>query len=156
MVLTIRQIGESTTKVNPDGSVTLHIPIKMERKSGRTTIVASDGTKQKQASLRKLEQQYLSSIQMTPAITALVKAHQWKEEIMSGKVNTLTDIAQRENVSVSHVSRIYRLTLLAPDIIEAILDGTQPKTLTQQKLLKNFPSLWSEQRKMFGFGTAQR
>ena len=154
MIVHIRQIGESTTTVNPDGSVTIHVPIKWERKSGRTTIVAPNGTKQKQASLRKLEQQHLASVQRTPTIAALVKAHQWKEDIMSSKIETLTDIAKRENVSVSPVSRIYRLTHLAPDIIKAILDGTQPKTLTQQKLLKRFPVLWAEQRKQFGFGSA--
>ncbi|MDD3289109.1 MAG: hypothetical protein PHX43_08965 [Alphaproteobacteria bacterium] len=153
MVISIDPKGKATTQVNPDGSITITIPVKKDRKGERamTTIVAPDGTKQKQASLRKLEQDYLAPIHMTAMISVLVRAHQWKEEIMSGEIQTLSDIAIREKIDVSYVSRVYRLTLLAPDIVEAILTGTHPKTLTQLKLLKQFPMLWSAQREYFGF-----
>jgi hypothetical protein len=47
--------------------------------------------------------------------------------------------------------RVMRLTLLAPDIIEAILNGTQPSTLTLQNMVRDFPISWQEQRQVFGF-----
>jgi len=99
----------------------------------------------------RAEQEYLTPTRMNPMIAAIVKAYQWKEEMESGKVKALTAIAKRENITLAYVSRIYRLTLLAPDIIEAILAGTQPKTLKLHKLLKPFSLLWTEQRDRFGF-----
>ena len=86
-------------------------------------------------------------------IAAITKAHLWKEEIESGKMANLEAIAKRERITVSYISRIYRLTLLAPDIVDAILAGTQPKTLTLLDMLKPFPLLWAEQRERYGFAS---
>ena len=52
---------------------------------------------------------------------------------------------------LTHMYRVMRLTLLAPDIIEAVLNGTQPRTLTLQNVVRGFPVSWQEQRKVFGF-----
>jgi len=97
------------------------------------------------------ELEYVTPKRSDPMITAIVKAHLWKEEIESGKIVNLEAISKKERITASYISRIYRLTLLAPDIIDAILAGTQPKTLTLLDLLKPFPLLWTEQRDCFGF-----
>ncbi|MBL0848947.1 MAG: hypothetical protein EU981_02470 [Candidatus Liberibacter ctenarytainae] len=89
-------------------------------------------------------------------ISAIVKAHKWQEEIDSGKVKSLNFAAKNgKNYIVlyllSYISRLYRLILQAPDIIEAILAGSQPKTLSLIDLLKPFPVLWPKKRERFDF-----
>ena len=62
----------------------------------------------------------------------------------------MDDIAQSERIGASFVSRYYRLVLLAPNIVEAILDGKQPAELTLKSLLKKFPITWNGQRDFLG------
>jgi hypothetical protein len=58
---------------------------------------------------------------------------------------TLEDLARAKGVAPSYVSRVLRLTLLSPDIVEAILDGRQPAGLQLDDLLNGFPLAWEEQ-----------
>lgn len=73
------------------------------------------------------------------AVFAFGKAFQWQELIDQGVCGSPKDVAKRENAEVTHVYRLMRLTLLAPDIVEAILDGKQPRTLTLQNVVRGFP-----------------
>lgn len=68
---------------------------------------------------------------------------------MSGEVDSLRAIAEELRVTERYVSRIFRCAFLAPDIVEAILEGRQPPRLTVEKLRLNAPLLWTEQRKSF-------
>ena len=61
-------------------------------------------------------------------------------------------IAQRSGLSDPHVRRLLRFAGLAPDIVEAIVEGRQPRTLTVKRLLQGIPLAWSDQRAAFGFG----
>ena len=61
-------------------------------------------------------------------------------------VITIVDRAASEKINSSYVSRVLRLTLLAPDIVEAILDGRQPEGMTLPKLMKPFPVEWGSHR----------
>ena len=63
---------------------------------------------------------------------------------------TLEDLARAKGVNATYVSRILRLTLFAPDIVEAILDGRQPAELQLDDLLKRFPLEWEGQRNRLG------
>lgn len=132
---------ESTTEIDLDGIITVHIPITITRKSGRRFIMTPGG-----ATL-----EYVTPKRLDHMIAAVVRVHLWKEEMESGAAESLRFIARREKMNDSYASRLYRLTLLAPDIIEAILAGTQPRTLTLLDLLKPFPLLWEGQRNVFGF-----
>ena len=77
----------------------------------------------------------------------MVKAHRWRRRIESGKAKSITDLAAREGVTASYVSRFLLLTCLAPEIVAAILDGRQPKGLKLADLLRNAALLdWNEQR----------
>jgi hypothetical protein len=67
----------------------------------------------------------------------------------SGSHGTITDLAKAENIDHSYVGRILRLTLLAPDIVEAILDGRQSETATIATLSHAFPLCWEAQRRTF-------
>ena len=88
-------------------------------------------------------------------VQAVVRAHRWREMLESGKYGTAADLAKAEKVNDSYLSRVLRLTLLAPDIVDAILDGRQPRPLELGTLLRPQPFGWEQQRKLLGFnGTA--
>src|SRR5882757_10825390 len=79
-------------------------------------------------------------------VKAVVRAHRWRQMIESGKYVSSAELAKAEKVNDSYLSRILRLTLLAPDIVEAILAGRQPSTLQLDELLKPLPAAWNQQR----------
>jgi hypothetical protein len=64
----------------------------------------------------------------------------------SGRAKSITDLAEQEGVTDAYVCRLLPLTCLAPDIVEAILDGRQPKELRLAEMLGNGPVGWEEQR----------
>ena len=84
-------------------------------------------------------------------IKALTRAHAWKEKLFSGKAPSIQFIAKAEGVTPRYVGRILRLAFLAPDIVEAILDGYQPGDLELERLIKGIPTGWHEQRRVLGF-----
>jgi hypothetical protein len=86
-------------------------------------------------------------------VTAVTSASRWFEELKRGTAQSIKDIAARHRVDKGDVSRILPLAFLAPDIVEAILDGRQPVELTAYRLkrLRHLPHLWSEQRRLLGF-----
>ena len=84
-------------------------------------------------------------------IKALVRAHRWRRKIESGQAKSITDLAEQEGVTDAYVCRLLPLTCLAPDIVEAILDGRQPKGLRLAEMLGNGPLDWNEQRDVWGF-----
>jgi hypothetical protein len=79
-------------------------------------------------------------------VKALVRAHRWRQMLESGEYASSAELAKAEKVNDSYLSRILRLTLLAPDIVEAILAGRQPSTLQLDELLKPLPAPWNRQR----------
>lgn len=120
-------------------TVTVHIPLRLERRGSRKLILTPDGTMPPLAKPERDE----------TMIRALVKAHCWRRRIENGKAKSITDLASQEGVKDSYVCHILPLTCLAPDIVEAILDGRQPKGLKLVKLLKNIPTSWEEQRRLW-------
>jgi hypothetical protein len=83
-------------------------------------------------------------------IKALVRAHRWRRQIEGGRAKSITDLAEQEGVMDAYVCRLFPLTCLAPDIVEAILDGRQPKGLRLTEMLGNAPFAWNEQRVRWG------
>jgi len=79
-------------------------------------------------------------------IKALLRAHRWRRRIESGQAKSITDLAEQEGVTDAYVCRLLPLTCLAPDIVEVILDGRQPKGLRLAEVLGNGPLAWEEQR----------
>ncbi|MCC2651051.1 MAG: hypothetical protein K0Q60_1206 [Microvirga sp.] len=84
-------------------------------------------------------------------VKALVRAHRWRRRIGTGQARSITDLAELEGVTDAYVCRLLPLTCLAPDIVEAILDGRQPKGLRLAELLGNRPVAWEEQRNAWSF-----
>jgi hypothetical protein len=84
-------------------------------------------------------------------IKALVRAHRWRRRVESGHAKSITDLAEQEGVTDAYVCRLLPLTCLAPDIVEAIVDGRQPKGLRLTEMLGNGPLTWEEERGARGF-----
>ena len=85
--------------------------------------------------------------QLDDAIRTLARAHRWQGLLEQSKYQSAGELAEAEGVTRSFVNRLLRLTLLAPDIVEAILDGRQPKGLQLEDLTRALPNDWEEQRK---------
>jgi hypothetical protein len=79
-------------------------------------------------------------------VKALARAFRWKRMLDQGRYGSITEVAASEKIDRGFVGTLLRLTLLAPDIIEAILDGRQPAGLGLPALLKPFPVEWDRQR----------
>jgi hypothetical protein len=81
-------------------------------------------------------------------IRALGRAHRWRRLLEERKYRFAAELAEAEGLTRSFVNRLLRLTLLAPDILEAILDGRQPKEMQLGDLTRMLPSAWGEQRRL--------
>jgi len=79
-------------------------------------------------------------------VKALARAFRWRRMMEAGRFATLNELAAAEKINSSYVSRLLRLTLLAPDIVEAILEGRQPDGVTLPALMEPFPVEWTLQR----------
>jgi hypothetical protein len=83
-------------------------------------------------------------------IRALARARSWMGMLQQGEFADTAEIAQGHGLSEAHVRRLLRFAYLAPDIVEAIVEGRQPRTLTVKLLLQGIPLDWSDQRAAFG------
>ena len=125
-------------KLSPDGStITVFVPMTWRRRGGRKVIVAPPGCDD-WAPPPKFDD---------ALVKALARAHRWRRMLEGGEYGTLAEMADAERISRSYVSRVLRLTLLAPDIVERILDGRPTAGLAP--FLKPFPVEWERQRERF-------
>ena len=134
--------GLSGKLANAEGnSVCVSIPMQFKRRAGRRELVLSASG---QAGAP-------DQVPVQPALVlALARAHRWKELLETGVFPSITELAATLDVDRSYVGRILRLTLLAPDIVEAILNGEEPSGLSLGRLTRRIPPLWEEQRTAFG------
>jgi hypothetical protein len=79
-------------------------------------------------------------------VKALARAFRWRKMLDTGVYSTLEDLARAKGIHATYVSRVLRLTLLAPHIVEAILDGRQQEGLRLEDLLGDFSDIWEAQR----------
>jgi len=78
-------------------------------------------------------------------VKALARAFRWRRMMEAGRFARLNELAAAEKINSSYVSRLLRLTLLAPAIVEAILDGRQPEGMTLPGLMEPLPVEWERQ-----------
>ncbi len=88
-----------------------------------------------------------------PLIRTLARGRRWYEELTSGRTRSMREIAQREHISERYVSRTVHGALIAPDLIERVLQGRQPTQLTISRLRNPLPIDWNEQRRELGIAT---
>ncbi len=82
----------------------------------------------------------------TTLVKAVARAFRWRLMMETGRYATINELAAAEEINSSYVSRLLRLTLLAPGLVEAILDGRQPEGMTLPGLMEPFPVEWDRQR----------
>lgn len=83
-------------------------------------------------------------------VKALARAFRWKRMLESGEYATIAELAEREGIAPSYTTRVLRLTLLAPDIVQAVLNGKQGQEVTLARVLE-YPSSSSDGRSPFTF-----
>lgn len=113
-------------------TVTIHVPFRIVKRGGRKEMQLPDGAIQSRRTDNTL-------------VKALARAFRWNRMLDSGEFATIAELAEREGISPSYMTRVLRLTLLAPDIVEAFLDGRQPADLTLETLREPAPAQWREQ-----------
>lgn len=118
-----------------DRTMTVRIPLVFKKYGGRKTVISPDGHVSEPS--QPLVDRAL--------VRALARAFRWQKLLDNGVHGTFDDLARAERVSQSYVSRILRLTLLAPSAVEAILDGRQPEGMRLEELLEGFPAEWKQQ-----------
>ena len=91
----------------------------------------------------------------TTLVKALARAFRWRRMLETGRYGTIDELAAAERINSSYVSRLLRLTLLAPDVVEAILDGRQPDGMTLPGLMEPFPVEWERQHEATSHGSVK-
>lgn len=113
-------------------TVTLHVPFRIVKRGGKKEMQMPEGATQPRRTDNTL-------------VKALARAFRWKRMLESGEYATIAELAEREGIASSYMTRVLRLTLLAPDIVEAILDGKQGPEVTLARVLEHFPMAWERQ-----------
>jgi hypothetical protein len=126
----------SKRDVNP---ITLTARVKLRRSGIETKLVYPTGNAPRthDRSVKALQE-------------ALLKSLQWNEELLTGKIRSIDALIERDNLNSRQVHRLRKLAFLAPDIVERIIAGDVPETLTLERLKKDFPLEWQDQRSHFG------
>ncbi len=121
-------------------SVTVRVPLTIRRRGGRKMIISPEGVAMPVGGRTSAD---ISVTRGDPALVkALARAFRWRRLLETGAVASGREIAAKEKINASYVSRVLRLTLLQPDIVEAILDGRQPVNMTLPMLMGPFPVEW--------------
>jgi hypothetical protein len=124
-----------------DGStLVVRIPMRFQRRGGRKRIVAPDGSELAPATKPQPD---------GTLVKALARAWRWQRQLDEGLYTSVTEISEAEDIGKSYVSRILRLALLAPDIVEAILAGRTDQGVMLEQLEQPLPASWEVQRAMF-------
>jgi 1-acyl-sn-glycerol-3-phosphate acyltransferase len=116
-------------------TLTIRVPFALRKRGGRKLVVAPEG-----ATWSAPRPRVDSTM-----VKAIARGFRWRKLLETGVYGTVEEIAAAELINPSYVSRVLRLTLLAPEIVEAVLDGRQPAEMTLAVLMKPFPVGWREQ-----------
>jgi hypothetical protein len=136
----------SKANLTDDGqTITVRVPISIRKRGGRRLVLAPGGKNVTAAPVRRHIDEAM--------VKAIGRAFRWREMLENGTHATIAEIAAAEKINESYVSRVLRLTLLAPDIVEVIVNGRQPAGLQLEDLLRRFPVGWKDQRDAVGLIT---
>ncbi|MFN3890137.1 MAG: hypothetical protein ACK4MV_07045 [Beijerinckiaceae bacterium] len=134
------------TTADDGRTLTVRVPMTFRKRGGRKQVVAAEG-----ASWGGPRPRVDNTM-----VKAIARAHRWKRLLESGRFVSVTELAEAEKINQSYLCRVLRLTLLAPDIVEAILDGRQPPELQTDTLLGPTPTEWPEQRRTLALPDQRR
>ncbi len=114
-------------------TIILHVPFQIVTRGGRREMQVPESSTQQSKSENSL-------------VKALARAFRWKRMLESREFTTIAELAEREGIAPSYMTRVLRLTLLAPDLVEEILDGKHGPAVTLAQVLEPFPLDWMGQR----------
>jgi len=117
-------------------TLSVGVPVTFAKRGGRKVIVAPDAESTSRSTGKPNE----------VLVRALARAFRWRKLIETGTYVTIVELASAEKVNPSYVSRMLQLTLVAPEVVEAILDGERMPGLTLSQVIRLFPSDWRRQR----------
>ena len=124
-------------------SMTVQVPLALRRRGGRKQVVVPEGWSGPAHAVRS------TRVDGT-LVKAIARAHRWQGMLEGGAFVTIEELARAERINPSYLARVLRLTLLAPDIVESILDGRHdPERVTLDRLMKPFSVEWEKQRQSF-------
>ena len=128
---------ETAQEVLDDGSIRMTMQLESKKIDGhrRVVIPAPGADRMKQQSL----------------LRAIRNGQRWMEMLINGEAKNITDLAAKLGLKPPYVTRVLGLNNLAPDIVEAIVNGAEPDGLSISQIMKNIPEDWNEQRRLFGF-----
>ena len=113
-------------------TITIHVPFRIVKRGGRKEMIMPPGA----SAQRKTD---------GTLVKALARAFRWMRMLESGEYTTISELAKGESIALSYLTRVLRLTLLAPDIVDAILGGRQGPEVTLARVMEPFPVEWEEQ-----------
>ncbi len=117
-------------------TVTVSVPLAIQKRGGRKHVVAPEGAPAWAPRRAQID---------STLVKALARAFRWRRLLEDGVYASCEELAAAERINGSYVSRVLRLTLLAPEIVKAILDGRQSPELTMIRLFRPFPVEWERQ-----------
>lgn len=125
-------------QLSDDGrTVTVRVPISIRTRGGRRLVLAPDGAEVGTPAVRHVD---------NAMVKAIARAFRWREMLESGDYATIREVAEAEQINESYVGRVLRLTLLAPEVVEAIVNGRQAVGLRLDLLMRPFPIGWVAQK----------
>jgi hypothetical protein len=129
-------------KLSSDGgTITIKVPLAIRQRGGVKQVIAPTGASDWAPHAQQVE---------GTLVKAIARGFRWRRLLEDGAYGTIAELAAAEKISPSYLSRVLRLTLLAPEIVRSILDGRQSPELTLPKLLEPFPVDWDGQYRAFG------
>ena len=119
----------------PD-TMTIHVPFRVVKRGGRKEMVLPEGA----AQARKPD---------NTLVKALARAFRWKRMLESGEFASISELAEKEGIAFTYMARLMRLSLLSPELVDAVIDGHQPANITLANLMDPFPADWKEQHALW-------
>jgi hypothetical protein len=117
-------------------TITVQVPLAIRKRGHRKRVIAPDGSIVPQPTPARVN---------NALVKAIARAHRWQRMLESGEYASIADLAAAERINRSYVSRVLRLTLLAPEMVESIVAGAQGETITLEGMIRLFPAEWAKQ-----------
>ncbi len=125
-----------------NGAVNIRVPMELKRRGGRKQVIVPEGIARRRSPVPQSG---------NPLAIAVARALQWQALLDDGTYPSMSALAEKMGVDGRYAARLLDLNLLAPDIVDALLNGTEPDGLSLERLFQA-PMAWKEQRRVLGFG----
>ena len=126
-----------STKLTDQDTIIVAVPLTIRKRGGRKLVLSPAGEEIAAAARPRID---------STLVKALARAFRWRKLLETGVYATVAEMADAEAINRSYVSRVLRLTLLAPELVKTILDGRVATDLFLPDLLEPRSELWNQQQ----------